>query len=525
MSAITLAEFTHLLSLSRPPTGWGKFITVALSGGPDSICLLSLLKRASLDVPLQSITIDHGLQPTSRDSALRTRTRSEAIGVPGVILPAEWNRGKPSPGEAVEEAARDARYQALWRGLQLYDGPGTVMFGHHADDQLETVIMRVLRGTGTYGLGGMRAVRRWGWVGVEDCGLLQTRTSESRADHALRGMQTYISRPLLTIPKERILATCRAYNLDYEQDVTNFMPDLTVRNAVRYALTGAHHSVFTNGIHTPNLAKRTLNSLPIVGVLNSSHVDRIARDNTVDGVRDSISIDRIQAAVSHVHTLAGGTGEPNLDLMRAYVGKMSVRVRQVDGIVTNYLQTYTRPSPPSTLLLVPPPKQQIETDVTHALIHRILRYTSPHPWGAPESEAHRRKASIERIAHRIFDETEQPTSFCAGAQVLWSPVWVRKDGGIRTRRAGDEHGGRTKAWLASRQPPSALTSLDRQIGPGETLVVWDNRFLIRVPDSGICIHSRLVVRPRGRFVLPHLVRNDHVVDDCGVEFVRELGAI
>ncbi|KAF8681468.1 PP-loop family [Rhizoctonia solani] len=568
MSAITLAEFTHLLSLSRPPTGWGKFITVALSGGPDSICLLSLLKRASLDVPLQSITIDHGLQPTSRDSALRTRTRSEAIGVPGVILPAEWNRGKPSPGEAVEEAARDARYQALWRGLQLYDGPGTVIFGHHADDQLETVIMRVLRGTGTYGLGGMRTVRRWGWVGIEDCGLLQTCTSESRADHALRGMQTYISRPLLTIPKvspphvifyhierftlliptikrpiERILATCRAYNLDYEQDVTNFMPDLTVRNAVRYALTGAHHSVFTNGIHTPNLAKRTLNSLPIVGVLNSSHVDRIARDDTVDGVRDSISIDRIQAAISHVHTLAGGTGEPNLDLMRAYVGKMSVRVRQVDGIgvynskallgiddstlflVTNYLQTYTRPSPPSTLLLVPPPKQQIETDVTHALIHRILRYTSPHPWGAPESEAHRRKTSIERIAHRIFDETEQPASFCAGAQVLWSPVWVRKDGSIRTRRAGDEHGGRTKAWLASRQPPSALTSLDRQVGPGETLVVWDNRFLIRVPDSGICIHSRLVVRPRGRFVLPHLVRNDHAVDNCGVEFVRELGAI
>ncbi|KAF8760206.1 PP-loop family [Rhizoctonia solani] len=523
MSAITLAEFTHLLSLSRPPTGWGKFISQSRCPLPPiGLTKQGFHSRGSLRWPrlhLSLISTQTSLvgrtAPVYHHRPWATAYISRfcsahpyALGsdcVPGVILPAEWNRGKPSPGEAVEEAARDARYQALWRGLQLYDGPGTVIFGHHADDQLETVIMRVLRGTGTYGLGGMRTVRRWGW--------------------------------------ERILATCRAYNLDYEQDVTNFMPDLTVRNAVRYALTGAHHSVFTNGIHTPNLAKRTLNSLPIVGVLNSSHVDRIARDNTVDGVRDSISIDRIQAAVSHVHTLAGGTGEPNLDLMRAYVGKMSVRVRQVDGIgvynskallgiddstlflVTNYLQTYTRPSPPSTLLLVPPPKQQIETDVTHALIHRILRYTSPHPWGAPESEAHRRKASIERIAHRIFDETEQPTSFCAGAQVLWSPVWVRKDGGIRTRRAGDEHGGRTKAWLASRQPPSALTSLDRQVGPGETLVVWDNRFLIRVPDSGICIHSRLVVRPRGRFVLPHLVRNDHAVDDCGVEFVRELGAI
>jgi tRNA(Ile)-lysidine synthase TilS/MesJ len=125
--------------------------------------------------------------------------------VPGEILPAEWDRGKPSQGEAVEEAARDARYRALWRGLQTHDGnddgPGTVMFGHHADDQLETVIMRVLRGTGTYGLGGMRAVRRWGWTDLDGRRHLQTHTSESKADHVLRGMQTYITRPLLTIPK------------------------------------------------------------------------------------------------------------------------------------------------------------------------------------------------------------------------------------------------------------------------------------------------------------------------------------
>ncbi|KAJ1309112.1 hypothetical protein OPQ81_004789 [Rhizoctonia solani] len=207
MSAITLTEFTHLLSACRPPSGWGKSITVALSGGPDSICLLSLLQQVRLDVPLGSITIDHSLQPTSRDSALRTLARSEAIGVPGIILPADWDRGKPKAGEAVEEAARDARYRALWRGLRG-QGSETVMFGHHADDQLETVIMRVLRGTGTYGLGGMRAVRRWGWVGEpgrDVTRLHPTCTSGLGAVHALRGMRTYIARPLLTIPKLNFL--------------------------------------------------------------------------------------------------------------------------------------------------------------------------------------------------------------------------------------------------------------------------------------------------------------------------------
>ncbi|KAH7343337.1 hypothetical protein B0J17DRAFT_641981 [Rhizoctonia solani] len=504
MSAITLAEFTHLLSACRPPPGWGKSITVALSGGPDSICLLSLLQRARLGPPLRSIIIDHSLQPTSRDSALRTRARSEAIGVPGIILPAEWDRGKPREGEAVEEAARDARYRALWRGLlQVGQGGGTVMFGHHADDQLETVIMRVLRGTGTYGLGGMRAVRRWGWVDDGGQGTTQlgsSRTSGFGTDHPLRGMQTYISRPLLTIPKERILVTCHAHNLEYEQDVTNFMPNLTVRNAVRHALTRANRPM--HGAISTNMEHGT--------IYPSGH--------SFIPTGKPVSADGIQTAINHVHTLAGGTGNPDLNLMRAYVGKMSTRVRQVDELVTDYLRVHTRPSPPSTLLLVPPEQHQMEQDTAHALVYRILRYVSPHPWGTPESEAHRRRTSIERIMRKVLQgqNGEQTASFCAGAQVLWSPVWVRPGGNIRVRRVGEESGGRVKAWLTSRQPPS--TSLEQKVHSGE--IIWDNRFLVRVPDG-----PDLVVRPRGRYILPQFVRNERVVNDCGVEFIRESSAI
>jgi tRNA(Ile)-lysidine synthase len=112
------------------------------------------------------------------------------MGVPNIVLPAEWET-KPSAGDAIEEAARKARYKALWRGvwehgpLESADGgTQTLMFAHHADDQLETAIMRTMRGTGVYGMGGMRAVRRWGM-----------------GDEGLRGMRTWICRPLLSVSK------------------------------------------------------------------------------------------------------------------------------------------------------------------------------------------------------------------------------------------------------------------------------------------------------------------------------------
>ncbi|KAG8680570.1 hypothetical protein FRC09_018137 [Ceratobasidium sp. 395] len=113
------------------------------------------------------------------------------MGVPNTILPAEWDTKPNASGAraAFEEAARKARYKALWRGTwgQSEDddkSTQTLMFAHHADDQLETVIMRTMRGTGLYGMGGMRAVRRWGM-----------------GEEGLKGMRTWICRPLLGVSK------------------------------------------------------------------------------------------------------------------------------------------------------------------------------------------------------------------------------------------------------------------------------------------------------------------------------------
>ena len=193
-------------------------LVIALSGGPDSLCLLYLLQKHVTSQPpnttrpsLRSLTIDHSLQPTSRASALRTHFRSISLGVPNTILPAEWgSHAHPPRGGPIEEAARDARYRALWRGIRAETMGAcepmgtaiqtetrigaeeresvTVMFAHHADDQLETVVMRAARGTGAYGMGGMRSVRRWG-MGVGE------------GEDVLRGMRTWVCRPLLSVSK------------------------------------------------------------------------------------------------------------------------------------------------------------------------------------------------------------------------------------------------------------------------------------------------------------------------------------
>ncbi|KAG8694388.1 hypothetical protein FRC09_009881 [Ceratobasidium sp. 395] len=402
------------------------------------------------------------------------------MGVPNTILPAEWDTklGASGARAAFEEAARKARYKALWRGTWEQsedDGKSTqtLMFAHHADDQLETVVMRTMRGTGLYGMGGMRAVRRWGM-----------------GEEGLKGMRTWICRPLLSVSKERILATCDAHNLSYEQDVTNFMPDLTVRNAIRHALSQPQHA---------------------------------PKD------------ERIQRAIEHVRTLAGGHQE--VEHMRAYVWRMAKRVVQVDGAVDEYLHKHTRPSPSSTLLLVPSNASinPLASEIQTALIHRILRYISPHPWGSPESEAGRRSESIERIAQRVLHSTfenKDLRAFAAGAQVLWTPVAIRPDGTIRRWVHGRR--GAVQGWLASRQPALAVAShaltVEMEVSPAGMDVLWDNRFSISLhaqetTDGWV----RTIIRPKGRLVLPEVVRvhksGAEERLECKFRFVRELNAI
>jgi tRNA(Ile)-lysidine synthase len=139
----------HLASLSLPT---GRAL-VAVSGGPDSVALLDLLARTTdmHGLDLRVAHFDHGIHPESSVVADRVGELSRHLG-----LAYEQGRGALGP-DATETAAREARY-AFLEAARLRSNAAAVFLGHQADDQAETVLMRVLAGSGPAGLAGMEAV-------------------------------------------------------------------------------------------------------------------------------------------------------------------------------------------------------------------------------------------------------------------------------------------------------------------------------------------------------------------------------
>jgi tRNA(Ile)-lysidine synthase len=132
-------------------------LCVAFSGGPDSSALLHALATldASRERGLLAVHVDHGLHPESTAWARHCRDFCTALDIPVRVLKVQVDHA----GEGLEGAARKARYAALVRQLE----PGAwLVTAHHADDQAETVLLKLLRGAGPQGLGGMRALRAIG---------------------------------------------------------------------------------------------------------------------------------------------------------------------------------------------------------------------------------------------------------------------------------------------------------------------------------------------------------------------------
>lgn len=132
---------------------------IAVSGGPDSLALL-LLAAAAFPGRIAAATVDHGLRPEAADEAAFVADICAELGVPHRILKLAL-----APGGNVQARAREARYSALagWAGEE---GIEAVLTGHHADDQAETLLMRLVRGSGLAGLAGIRSSGRIGDLAV-----------------------------------------------------------------------------------------------------------------------------------------------------------------------------------------------------------------------------------------------------------------------------------------------------------------------------------------------------------------------
>ena len=187
----------------------GEQVTVAVSGGPDSVALLSVLLalRPSWDLCLWAVHFDHGLRGIeSQNDAKFVKGFCDRIGIDLTIENLDLLRSMARErGESLQQYASKVRYEALFR-IADEKGATKIALGHTADDQAETVLMWMIRGSGTGGLGGMSPVRN-----------------------------SYVIRPLLGFSRAEILGYLRSRELGYRIDSSNFKP-LYFRNRLRHEL-------------------------------------------------------------------------------------------------------------------------------------------------------------------------------------------------------------------------------------------------------------------------------------------------
>jgi len=149
-----LSQIVHTIREQALLAG-GERVLVAVSGGPDSTALLHGLQHLASRLPIQLVAavVDHGLRSESAAEAALVAERCRAIGVDCEILKVDVKAAR-RPHVSLQEAARNVRLLVLQETAARL-GCGRVALGHNADDQAETLLFRILRGTGVSGLAGI----------------------------------------------------------------------------------------------------------------------------------------------------------------------------------------------------------------------------------------------------------------------------------------------------------------------------------------------------------------------------------
>lgn len=188
----------------------GERVVAAVSGGPDSTVLLSVLAalREDLRLDLHAAHLNHGLRPEASLDAAAAAAMAASLGCPYYEATEDVAAAAARERRSIEDAGREARYRFL-AGVAGRIQAAVIATGHTRDDQAETVLMRLLRGSGPRGLAGIPPVRPHGGLRV--------------------------IRPLIETPRVEITRYLARHALDAREDASN--RDLSVlRNRVRLVL-------------------------------------------------------------------------------------------------------------------------------------------------------------------------------------------------------------------------------------------------------------------------------------------------
>ena len=182
----------------------GDTVIIGLSGGADSMCLFDILLslREEIEINIKAVHVHHGIRDKSADrDACYVEEVCKNAGIECRIIKIDVPSIALNDSKSIEECAREERYKAFYKEAEKYDKV-KIAVAHHIEDQAETVIFRMLRGSGIKGIGGMKP---------------------------LNGL---IIRPLLCIDKSTILSYLSKRGIDYCTDETNY-DEKYARNNIR----------------------------------------------------------------------------------------------------------------------------------------------------------------------------------------------------------------------------------------------------------------------------------------------------
>jgi len=241
----------------------GDKVIVAVSGGPDSLCLLHLLSRLAgrLAITLQVVHVNHGLRPEATREAFYVKNMADKLGLPATVYRADVRKLMREGGFSLQDAARRVRYRCL-RQAASRSGARCIVTAHHEDDRVETLLQRLLGGSGLDGLAGLRVKRAW-------------------------TPDLLLARPLYHVNRQEIIRYCRTYQLRPLLDRSN-RETRYLRNRVRLRLLPWLEEEF--GRHVRGALARTCDLLAgdseLLGVLAKENLERVLKSDAGGPVLD-----------------------------------------------------------------------------------------------------------------------------------------------------------------------------------------------------------------------------------------------